>query len=53
MTSREEEDETTIAIQSLSDAQLIQLLQLHDHDDGLTQIVEAEIERRKTEGRLQ
>jgi hypothetical protein len=52
VTTREKDDETRITIQSLSDVELIQLLQLHGHDERLTQMVEAEIERRKTEGGL-
>jgi hypothetical protein len=39
-----------VAIQSLSNAQLIQILQHHDDDDDLTQMVEEELARRKTEG---
>jgi hypothetical protein len=41
--------EITISIASLSDAELIRLLQHEDLDDG-TQFVEAEIARRKKEG---
>ena len=41
-----------IAIETLSNAQLIQILQLHGHDGALTRMVEAEIERRKKEGGL-
>jgi hypothetical protein len=36
-------------IQSLSNAQLIQILQHHD-DDELTQVIEEELARRKTDG---
>jgi hypothetical protein len=38
------------ALQSLSNAQLIEILQHHDGDDDLTQMVEDELARRKTEG---
>jgi hypothetical protein len=44
------EDGRTIALQSLSNAQLIQILQHHDGDDDLTQMVEDELARRKAEG---
>jgi hypothetical protein len=48
------DDERIIAIQRLSDAQLIQILQLDDSDesepDSLRHIVEDEIARRKKEG---
>jgi hypothetical protein len=40
-------------LQSLSNAQLIQILQLDDCDDELTRMVEEELERRKTEGAAQ
>jgi hypothetical protein len=50
-TSDEEtEDGKVVAIQSLSSAQLIQILQFHDGDDALTQMVEEELARRKVEG---
>jgi hypothetical protein len=42
--------EITVSITSLSDAELIRLLQHEDLDDGMTQFVEAEIARRKKEG---
>jgi hypothetical protein len=42
-----------IAIQSLSHAQLIKILQLDDCDDELTQMVEEELARRKTGGASQ
>ena len=42
--------EITVSITSLSDAELIRLLQYEDLDDGMTQFVEAEIARRKKEG---
>jgi hypothetical protein len=38
-----------VAIQSLSNAQLIQILQHHD-DEKLTQMIEEELARRKTDG---
>jgi hypothetical protein len=48
------DDERGIAIQSLSDAQLIHILQLDDSDDdgpdSLRRLVEDEIARRKKEG---
>jgi hypothetical protein len=44
------EGDRAIAIQSVSNTQLIQILQHHDGDDGLTQMVEEELARRKTEG---
>jgi hypothetical protein len=44
------EDGEIIALQSLSNAQLIQILQHHDGDDDLTQMVENELTRRKTDG---
>jgi hypothetical protein len=44
------EDGKIIALQSLSNAQLIQILQNHDGDDDLTQMVEDELTRRKTDG---
>jgi hypothetical protein len=34
----------------LSNAQLIQILQHHDGDDDLTQMVEDELTRRRTDG---
>jgi hypothetical protein len=43
------EDGRVIALQSLSNAQLIEILQHHDGDDGLMQMVE-ELARRKTDG---
>jgi hypothetical protein len=39
-----------IALQSLSNVRLIQILQHHDGDDGLTQMIEEELARRKTDG---
>jgi hypothetical protein len=44
------EDGRVIALQSLSNAQLIQILQHHDVDDNLTLMVEEELVRRKTDG---
>jgi hypothetical protein len=44
------EDGKIIALQSLSNAQLIQILQNHDGDDDFTQMVEYELTRRKTDG---
>jgi hypothetical protein len=41
--------EISVSIASLSDAELIRLLQHEDLDDGMTQYVEAEIARRKKE----
>jgi hypothetical protein len=42
-----------IAIQTLSNAELIKLLQFEVGDDGLMEMVEAELERRKTGGTKQ
>jgi hypothetical protein len=44
------EDGRTIALQSLSNTQLIQILQHHDGADDLTRMVEDELARRKAEG---
>ena len=44
------EDGKIIALQSLSNAQLIQILQHHDGNDDLTQMVEEELVRRKMQG---
>ena len=46
----ESEDGGIIALQSLSNAQLIQILQHHDGNDDLAQMVEEELIRRKTQG---
>jgi hypothetical protein len=46
----ETEDGRIIALQSLSNAQLIQILQHHDGDDDLAQMVEEELVRRKIQG---
>jgi hypothetical protein len=51
--SDDREDEGAITIQSLSIAQLIQILRLDDCDDELTQMVEDELARRKTGGACQ
>jgi hypothetical protein len=42
-----------IVIQTLSNAELIKLLQFEIDDDRLMAMVEAELERRKTEGAKQ
>jgi hypothetical protein len=42
-----------VAIQSLSNAQLIKILQLDVCDDELTQMVEEELTRRKSGGACQ
>jgi hypothetical protein len=42
-----------VTIQTLSDAQLIKILQLDDCDDELTQMVEEELTRRKSGGACQ
>jgi hypothetical protein len=46
----DEEDEEGVAIESLSNAQLIRILQFHDGDEHLTRMLEAELARRKTQG---
>ena len=46
----EAEDGKIIALQSFSNAQLIQILQHHDGNDDLTQMVEEELVRRKMQG---
>jgi hypothetical protein len=48
-----DDDEKSVPIKKLSDAQLIQILQHHDFDDDITRMVEAEIARRKKEGGAQ
>jgi len=53
VTTSDIEDGRVIAVQSLSNAQLIQILQHHDGDDDLTQMIEEELARRKTEGAAQ
>jgi hypothetical protein len=47
---QEIEDGRVVAIQSLSNAELIAILQIHGDDDELTQMVEEELERRKSAG---
>jgi hypothetical protein len=47
---QETEEGRVVAIQSLSNAELIAILQTHGDDDELTEMVEEELERRKTEG---
>jgi hypothetical protein len=49
----DDDDGRIIAIQSLSNAELIKLLQFEIGDDGMMEMVEAELERRKTEGTKQ
>ena len=49
----EADDERAITIQTLSIAQLIQILRLDDCDEELTQMVEEELARRKTGGACQ
>jgi hypothetical protein len=44
------EDGRAIALQSLSNARLIEILQHHDGDDELTQMVEEELAWRKIDG---
>jgi hypothetical protein len=44
------EDGRVIALQSLSNTQLIEILQHHEGDDDLAQMVEDELARRKTDG---
>jgi hypothetical protein len=46
----EADEGRVVAIQSLSNAELIAILQTHGDDDELTQMVEEELERRKTDG---
>jgi hypothetical protein len=47
-----DDDDEAVALQSLSDAQLLAILQHHDFDDYITRMIEAEIARRKKEGGL-
>jgi hypothetical protein len=49
----DEEDSKVITIQTLSNAELIKLLQFELGDERLMLMVEAELERRKTEGTTQ
>ena len=44
------EDGRVVALQSLSNAQLIEILQHHDGNDDLAEMVEEELIRRKTQG---
>lgn len=53
MIDDEDDHGRVIAIQSLSNTELIKLLQFEVGDDGMMEMVEAELERRKTEGRKQ
>ena len=46
----EAEDGKIVRLQSLSNTQLIQILQHHDGDDDLTQMIEDELARRRTDG---
>jgi hypothetical protein len=48
-----EEGGRVITIQTLSNAQLIKLIQFEVGDDNLIEMVEAELERRKTGGTRQ
>jgi hypothetical protein len=50
MSVLDDEDGKIIALQSFSNAQLIQILQHHDGNDDLTQMVEEELVRRKMQG---
>jgi hypothetical protein len=45
-----DDERKPVAISSLSDAQLIHILQQVVDDDGLTHLIEAEIARRKISG---
>jgi hypothetical protein len=49
----EEDEARIVSIQTLSNAELIKLLQFEIGGDDLTEMVEAELERRKTEGTKQ
>jgi hypothetical protein len=49
----DDDDGRVIAIQSLSNTELIKLLQFEIGDDGMMEMVEAELERRKTAGSKQ
>jgi hypothetical protein len=44
------EDGRVVSLQSLSNAQLVEILQHHDGDNDLEQMVEDELARRKTDG---
>jgi hypothetical protein len=47
---QETDDNRIIAVPSLSNAQLIRVLQFHDGDDDLAEMVEEELARRKIDG---
>jgi hypothetical protein len=47
------DDGRVVAVQSLSNVQLIQILQHHDGDDDLTEMIEEELARRRTGGARQ
>ena len=49
MSDDEDDERRPITVQSLSNAELIKLLQFHD-DDELAEMIEAELARRKKEG---
>jgi hypothetical protein len=46
----DDDDDKAVLIRSLSDAELIKIIQQHEFDDDITRMVEAEIARRKKEG---
>jgi hypothetical protein len=48
-----EDEGRVVPIQFLSNAELIKLLQFEIGDDDLTEMIEAELARRKTEGASQ
>ena len=47
---KDAEDGRVVSLQSLSNAQLVEILQHHDGDNDLEQMVEDELARRKTDG---
>jgi hypothetical protein len=47
---QEPDEGRVIALQSLSNAELIAILQTHGDDDELTEMVEEELERHKNDG---
>jgi hypothetical protein len=49
MSDDEDDERRPITVQSLSNAELIKLLQFHD-DDEFAEMIEAELARRKQEG---
>jgi hypothetical protein len=51
--NKEDEGRRVITIETLSNAQLIKLIQFEAGDDNLMDMVEAELERRKTGGTRQ